>query len=186
MKKILLIVLLMVFTGFNAMAQEEKDEVLAKAQEAFGSGNYKEAIEYLKGGLPDHPEYYCYLGFIYQKMGDSKSASLCYKKAGELCPDKARQFFIVMAQTEEKANNTPGAFANYKRAVSMIDNYRDIYDIETGKSTDGKIDGYSRLMELHPKDHKVLKKLVLLYEGKGQYPQGISICKYILKENNKK
>lgn len=185
MKKILLIVLIILSVGFNSIAQEDKDEVLTKAQEAFGSGNYQDAIEYLKGGLPEHPEYYCYLGFIYQKMGDPKSASLCYKKAGELCPDKAQKFFIVMAQTEEKANNQPGAFTNYKRAVSMINKYSDIYDIEIGKSTDGKIEGYSALLELHPNDHKVLKKLVVLYEGKGQYPQGISICKYILKKNNK-
>jgi len=185
MKKILVIVFIILSMCFNSIAQEEKDEILEKAQEAFGAGNYKEAIEYLKGGLPDHPEYYCYLGFIYQKIGDSKSASLCYKKAGELCPDKAQKFFILMAQTEEKADNQAGAFANYKRAVSMIDKYSDIYDIEMGKSTDGKIEGYSNLMELHPKDPKVLKKLVILYEGKGQYPQGISICKYILKENNK-
>jgi tetratricopeptide (TPR) repeat protein len=185
MRKLVLILIIILSVNFNSIAQET-DEVLSKAKEAFESGNYQDAIGALKNGVSEHPEYYCYLGALYQKIGDSKSASLCYKKAGELCPDKAQKFFIVMGQTEEKSNNQAGAFSNYKRAVSMIPEYSDIYEIEIGRTTDGKIVGYNELFELHPKDPKVLKKLVALYEGKGQYTQGISTLKYILKDNMKK
>ncbi|HPZ08698.1 MAG TPA: tetratricopeptide repeat protein [Candidatus Eremiobacteraeota bacterium] len=181
MKSLTVILLFTIILLIPVYAQGT-DESLKKIEEAILRGNYQTAIDYLKAGASTHPEYYYYLGLAYQKLGDFKSGMEYYKVAIDKCPVKSQQAYIGLAQCEEAVNN-PSAFTHYKKAVSFIPEYKDIFNITFGQATQAKIDEYKILLEFHPKDSGVLKKLVILYEGKGQLSQGISTLKYILKNN---
>jgi len=169
---------------------EGANESFNLGRKALEQGDYKRAIEYFREALQKDykkTEAYYWIGYSYQKLGDFDEAINNYKETINYCPEMLQLAYTGMGQCEEATDKSTG-LTHYKYAVSFIPGYEDIMDKNAefrktmGTVTQSKIEAYEELLEFHPFEPYIVKRLVIAYELKGYHKKCSELLKAILKE----
>lgn len=145
------------------------DDLIAKADDAYGEGKLDDARIYLERAEkqdPNNPEILNKLAFIYFKEGDNEAALQKYNRSLELDPNDDLTHNAV-AEVLRKMGRLDEAQEHYKSAVDIDDRYEETYYnygqllIEKG-DTEGAKMMFKKALELKPDDAKAKKALEAL------------------------
>ncbi|MGB8656999.1 MAG: protein kinase [Candidatus Zixiibacteriota bacterium] len=171
-------------------SQKERDYI--RSWEAYGSGNYTEAIKRLQKlteRYPEEKEAFYLIGFMYSdKLGHYEEAIRYFNQAIEIDP-LYKMAYNVLAYAYDQIGDFDKSIWAINKYISLAPDEANPYDSRAdlyaynGK-LDQAIESYKKALEVKPDFSGSTQKLGYMYLFKGEYARADSCFKALASNNN--